>query len=414
MLLYKSLHYSNTFVGILGFLYLPYATVTLWAPVLDGRFRKRRIISYFGFGIAILFGLLTFSVSRWSRDLEITFPIIILVAFGGASFQSVGIRGFLLHALSKAQLPMLSAIAVASNRLGIVVGSSILITGAAILAEHLNIAQDAWVLVFGAITVIMLVGTAAHSVFLPKPPTDVAEHRRPLKEIYGEVVCAVREIPRLGAIVLFLLIYRFGEGLLVRMIIPFFMDNAKSGGLGFSVGATAFMTGSAGFVCTIIGGLLGGWIIKRYTLQRVMLPFSLCMLVPHFAYIYLESVHPTSVVLVHIGKVAFPVNFTVQLCICLESFGYGIGYSGSTYLQFLVCRGRYRASLYAFTNALVSVGWLLPLTLSGWLQSHLGYRGLFILSIVTALPGIACIYWLPLKILEKPVIEPSGAPAHAA
>jgi PAT family beta-lactamase induction signal transducer AmpG len=412
VLFYKSIGYSNTFVGALGLLYAPYATAFLWSPIFDREFTKRFLVVAVGLVLAVLFGLLAVLVASEVTSSWATLTVVGLIAIAGATYQTIAIKGFCLHALSKAELTILSGVGMAGGRVGIVFGSSLLVALSAYLTAHYGRPDLIWALVFGTLALTLLMGTVYHWFALSRPKTDVAGDSGTRRAAYVEVIREVSDVPRIGIITFFFLIYRFGEGLLVRMTVPFFLDSAQHGGLGYSVGTTAFMTGGAGFGFTILGGLLGAWIIKRFTLRRVMLPLALCMLLPHATYVYLAATRPSGLALIHLGSASFTFNPQVLTSICIEYLGYGLGYSGSTYLQFLVCRGRYRASLFAFVNALISIGWLLPLVFSGWLQARIGYQWLFVASIVAALPGTLCIFRLPIAKLEA--AEPRrGEPAPA-
>ena len=58
--------------------------------------------------------------------------------------------------------------------------------------------------------------------------------------------------------VTFVLLYRFGEGQLVKMAAPFLMDSIEAGGLGLSVTDVGYINGVIGLLALTAGGILGG------------------------------------------------------------------------------------------------------------------------------------------------------------
>ena len=74
-----------------------------------------------------------------------------------------------------------------------------------------------------------------HRFVLPRPaadrPGDVRDVPRFVREFLGTFGSFFRK-PRIAALLLFLLLYRFGEAQLVKMTAPFLLDARAAGGLG--------------------------------------------------------------------------------------------------------------------------------------------------------------------------------------
>ncbi len=60
-------------------------------------------------------------------------------------------------------------------------------------------------------------------------------------------------------------------------------------------------------------------------------------------------------------------------------------------------RPAFKASHYAITTAFMAAGIMLPGIASGYLQAWMGYENYFLMSSLAAIPGLATIYFLPLR-----------------
>ena len=80
------------------------------------------------------------------------------------------------------------------------------------------------------------------------------------------------EKPEIGIAVAFVLLYRFAEGQVVKLVIPFLVDPVEAGGLALTTGQVGIAYGTVGVACLTIGGILGGWLIARDGLGKWLWP----------------------------------------------------------------------------------------------------------------------------------------------
>jgi PAT family beta-lactamase induction signal transducer AmpG len=59
--------------------------------------------------------------------------------------------------------------------------------------------------------------------------------------------------------------------------------------------------------------------------------------------------------------------------------------------------GEYKTSFYAISTGIMAIGMMVPGFISGFLQQAFGYSGVFIASVITAVPGLIMILFLPYK-----------------
>jgi PAT family beta-lactamase induction signal transducer AmpG len=413
LMMYKALGYSNEFVGYTSLLLIPLSITFLWAPWLDSRFRKRSLTINLGMALAICFAALAVAVYAIPEQAWLSLLLLLLVAVLGASYQ-VARSGVCLHLLSQPQLAGFSGVGTASIRIGLIFAGGLLISVCSGFGQMCGNPPLTWALVFGVLATLSLGLAFYHGLILPRPASDVSW----AAEVHGEpgsirlVLRQLCELPGSRLIILLLLICNFGEGLLVRMAVPFLLDPRASGGLGFLPSEVAFMYSTVGMVCTISGGLLGGWLIMRCGLRRIMLPTAIGMTFFHVGYLYLALALPSAVASYDLSPVLravgfarewhFALNLRVQACIGVESFAYGLGSASAMYLIWLVgARVRLKAATSVLCGALSWIGLLVPYALSGVIQGHVGYFWLFVLSIVAGVPGILIIPFLPLHEWEE-------------
>lgn len=420
VLFYKSHGFSNAFIGYTGLLLIPYATAFLWAPWIDRVGTKRRWLLSFHFLLALGFGALALAVSQPQISVVLTLSLVTLLAIAGATTEA-SFHGYLLHAVPIQQLAVVSGFRVATVRVSQLLAAGLLVKVCMDFAARPDVAVDGWMLLFVLLGAVTLLAWFYHRTILPYPVTDHAVAQAPAEHgLYRKVLAEILRLPRVKVILAFLLLFRFGEGMVLRMVAPFLLDGGAAGGLGFSVGDVAFINGTVGVIFSIVGGIAGGWAIKQFGLRRMAFPFALVMTLPNLVFVWLAVTRPTltwtwdlSPVLGHSGSghaLAWTFNPAVAVGLAIEQTGYGLGYSVVMMTVVLASRGPYRTSIHALLLGISSVGWVVPVFLSGLIQTLVGYPAMFALGFFTLLPGLWLVRRLPIEELETEARRDTPAP----
>ena len=105
----------------------------------------------------------------------------------------------------------------------------------------------------------------------------------------------------------FVFFYRSSEGLLL-IEAPLFMQGCvEDGALQVSLKDMGVIDGTVSTLVSILGGLLGGAFISRFTLKRSLFILALCVNVPNACYVYLsQAVSPGHAL--SINEIAFIVS----------------------------------------------------------------------------------------------------------
>ena len=91
----------------------------------------------------------------------------------------------------------------------------------------------------------------------------------------GEAFATYFKQPRFGAILTFIIFYRFGEAMVFAMSALFILDKRSLGGMGVSVEQLGVIKGIAQSFGLVFGGLLGGWWIARVGLRKAFWPLTM-------------------------------------------------------------------------------------------------------------------------------------------
>ena len=198
-----------------------------------------------------------------------------------------------------------------------------------------------------------------------------------------------------GAILAFIVFYRFGEAMVFAMAALFILDKRELGGMGVSVEQLGAIKGIGQSPGLIVGGLLGGWFISRVGLRKAFWPLVVCMHLPNILYIWAAYTQP------HQGWL-YPVVFG-------EAFGYGVGFAGYfVYLMHVAQRGKFVTSHYAIGTGLGALFITFATILAGIVQSVFGYKGVFIAACLFTIPGTLTLLFIPMDSEETKKVKVAG------
>lgn len=233
----------------------------------------------------------------------------------------------------------------------------------------------AWSITLFVVAGLFLAFSCWHSLVLPRPPTDgpVVTRRSLLGEFFATLGSFFKKPGVLMALA-FILLYRFDEAQLVKVISPFLLDTREAGGLGLTTSQVGLVYGTFGILALTFGGLLGGFLAAKHGLKR-MLPIMICtMYLPKLVFVFLSFTQPE--------------NFLLTCAaVAVEQFGYGFGFTAFMLYLLYFADGPHRTAHYAICTGFMALGMMLPGMWSGWVADLVGYRHFFLWVIFSALPG---------------------------
>lgn len=231
----------------------------------------------------------------------------------------------------------------------------------------------AWLTVFAVLSAFFFVVAAYHSWALPRPASDglneagttAAGIFREFFETFKSFFCK----KQVWVAIAFMLLYRLPEAQLVKLINPFLLDPVDKGGLGLTTGQVGLVYGTVGIIGLTIGGIIGGIAAAKGGLKKWLWPMAWSMSLTCLTFVYLS--YATA-----------PSLLTVNICVFVEQFGYGFGFTA--YMLYLIyfSEGKHKTAHYAICTGFMALGMMLPGMAAGWLQETIGYRHFFIWTMI--------------------------------
>lgn len=390
LVMYKRLGIGNAEIALYtSGLYLPWVIKPFWSPLIDLLKTKRWWIVGMQFSISIALAGIAFALPM-PVFFRATLAVFWLMAFCSAT-HDIAADGFYMLGLDSEQQAFFVGIRSTFYRIATLAGQGLLVIGAGWLEKHpekvqaltdwlwpvygngmptdASVVPMAWSLTFYLTAAVFLGFAFYHRVVLPRPPSDgaaVSDARlknKFWKEFIVTFISFFRKKQTVAA-VLFMLLYRFPEAQLIKMVTPFLLDPRSEGGLGLTTSQLGWTYGTLGIAGLMLGGITGGIVISRGGLKKWIWPMACSITLPNLVYVYLSMFLPENA-------------YIVDACVFLEQFGYGFGFTA--YMLYLIyyAGGEYQTAHYAIATAFMALGLMLPGMAAGWLQQRLGYVGFF-------------------------------------
>ncbi len=382
VIIYKKMGIDNASIAFwTSWLYLPWVIKMFWGPLVDTRSTKRSWL----LSTQLTMGLALFFIAAVLRTEGFFFPSLaafVLAAFVSATYD-IACDGFYMLALSEQDQAYFVGLRAGFYRLAMIFGSGLLVYAAGAIETATGNIAGSWTAVLSLSGIIFLVAALYHFFILPRPAGDA---RRPREAAAGgnsfrEVFAAYFGQEKVGILIAFILLYRLGEAMLLKLVAPFLLDGKQAGGMGLTTSEVGLVYGTVGILCLVVGGIAGGWLISRFGLRRCLWPLAFVLNLPDLIYVYLAYVQPGL-------SMAY-------VLVALEQFGYGMGFTVFTVYLMYSAEGKYQTAHYAISTGIMALGMMLPGFLSGWLQEAVGYRVFFIIVCVLTVPGMLTIPFLP-------------------
>ncbi|MDI1335233.1 MAG: AmpG family muropeptide MFS transporter [Lacunisphaera sp.] len=374
VVMYKNLKVSNTDIALYtSWLYLPWVIKPLWSPLVDLFRTKRSWIVSLQLLLGASFALVALTVPV-AHVFQLTLAVFWLMAFSSAT-HDIAADGFYLLAMPAHQQAAFVGVRSTFYRLAMIAGQGGLVYLAGMLTDKTGDVRMAWTMVFAVLAVLFAVIGLYHLCLLPRPAADGPVGRgQPVLAGFVAVFGAFFRKPGIKATLAFLLLYRFAEAQLLKLVTPFLLDGRDIGGLGLSTQQVGIVYGTVGVIALTVGGITGGLIISRFGLRRLLWPMIVAMYSPNVVFIALAVAQPTSATV-------------VGTALALEQFGYGFGFTAYMMYMIMVADGEHKTAHYAICTGFMALGMMVPGMFAGWIQDHIGYLNFFIWVLVASIPS---------------------------
>ncbi len=385
---------SLTAIGLFGLVRASYSLKWCWSPLIDrlpipfltarlGRRRGWALLIQLLLALAIL----ALGMTDPKIDPVATALAAVVVAFLSAS-QDIVIDAYRIELL----LPEEQGAGAAATQWGYRFGMLASGAGALYAASY-----GGWHFAYAAMAALMLVGMLT-VWFTPEPggirppeplPGDTAAERVRAWFVRAAVAPFIDIFQRngaaqLGAIIVFIVLYKFGDALAGSMSNPLYVA------LGFTKVEVATVAKVYGVIATLAGVALGGVLVLRIGVFRALLFCGGLQALSNLMYaMQVWAGHDVAMLAVTIGG----ENLTG-------------GMASSAFVAYLsgLCSRDFTATQYALLSSLATVGLNVLAASGGYFAERLGWVPFFVLSTLACLPSLLILVW----IMNRPTV-PRGA-----
>ena len=389
---------DRTSIGFLSAVGLAYAVKVLWAPVVDrlqlpfltSRFGQRRGWMLFAQAL-VMTGLVVMAFSDPQNNLMQLALAAMLVAFSSAT-QDIAIDAYRIEAVDTERQGAMAATYIYGYRIAMIAA----VAGVLYVAEFLS-----WPLAYFAMAICMLVGVVT-VLLIDEPERQISPLTRELEEkmahaldadpranslwkrleawFVGAVAGPFAEFfARNGWRAVFILalvgVYLMSDYLLGIMAGPFYID------MGYSKIEIANIAKLFGIAVTIVGAGIGGVLVVRYGVMRMLFVGAVLLAVTNLGFAWLSASGEAE-------------TWRLAVVISLDNLSGGI--ANVVFIAYMsgLTNTAYTATQYALFSSLMKVPGKVAGLFSGVLVDTYGYTEFFIVAAASGIPAILLVAYL--------------------
>ena len=388
-LLYKDLGIGNAEITFwTGLIMLPWTLKFLWSPLLELYKTKKFFVVLTQVVSGVVFGLAAISL-HLPDFFAISIALFAVVALSGAT-HDIAADGTYMGVLSKEDQARWIGWQGAFYNIAKIFATGLLVWIAGIITPMVGV-LNAWTAILVFLCVVMTALGIYHYFILPtdgKHNDDKKSASETLKELW-DVLKEFVQKAHIIYYILFIIIYRLAEGFVMKVVPLFLHDPVSQGGLGLSNEQIGTYYGTFRAAAFVVGSILGGNVIARFGLKRVLFVLALIFNLPFLVYTFLAIYQPSSLWLIGGG-------------IVIEYFGYGFGFVGLTmFMMHQIAPGKNQMSHYAIASGIMNLSVMVTGMSSGKLTTLLGYEGFFLFVLIFIIPALLITWFVPFTYPDK-------------
>lgn len=392
VLMFKGLGIADSSIALwTSVIMFPWTLKFLWSPFLELVPSKRtivcltQIVSGVGLGcVAVALHLPFF--------FAVSIAVLAVVAFSGST-HDIALDGLYMAELSEQDQAKYIGWQGAFYNIAKLVATGLLVYIAGVLidekaasgASSHDAALYAWTVIMGFSAAMLILLGVYHRFSLPEGARPADAVRKPAGEELKEVIGDFFKKKNIWKYIAFIILYRLGEGFVMKIVPLFLKADRLSGGLGLSEQQIGLYYGTFGAAAFVLGSLLAGYYISHLGLKKALFSLVCIFNLPFLVYAWFAWTQPTSSLLIGSG-------------IVLEYFGYGFGFVGLTlFMMQQVAPGRHQMAHYAFASAIMNLSVMVTGAVSGFLSDAFGYKIFFLVVMLATVPVFVMSRIIPFR-----------------
>ena len=356
-------------IGIFSLVGIPYTVKFLWSPLMDrfvppwfGRRRGWMLATQ----LPLMFGIGAMGFASPQHAPWALAALALMVAFTSAS-QDIVVDAYRTDLLHEKERGAGAALFVFGYRIAMLVSGAV----ALILSDRIGW-QSTYLIMAGC----MIIGIIS-SVSGPETEKKIAPPKTLSEAVWGPLRDFFSR-PSAATMLLLIILYKLGDAYAGTMTTPFLIRGA-----GFSATDVGTVNKGFGLAALIIGAMFGGALMVRLGLYRSLLYFGLLQAVSNLSFMLLAWAGKSYPVMI------FAVGF--------ENLTGGMGTAAFVSLLMALCNHRFSATQYALLSSLASLSRTFISPSSGYLVESVGWAVFFLITAISALPGI----WMLMRLKQE-------------
>lgn len=385
---------DKTTIGFVSWVALAYGLKFIWSPLVDRmklplltRLLGQRRSWMLAAQIGVISGLLLMAVTDPASRLEWVVAYAVLTAFSSAT-QDITIDAWRIEAVEDDMQGAMAGTYQLGYRIGMIIAGSM----AFVIADYLS-----WPVAYLCMAVFMLVGVVSTLIIsepdhshrnqewaTEKRVLDLLERKQHLPEklrqiqawFVGAVICPFADFFNrhgLNALLIlaFIAVFRMSDITLGVMAFPFYQD------MGYSGTEIGLVSGFVGKFVTISGALIGGVLVVRYGVMKMLLAGAIIVIITNLLFAWLATQQP----------------LLTWLILVVSADNLAGGLAGTVFIAYLssLTNRVYTATQYALFSSIML---LLPKFVGGFsgvVVDASSYELFFIYAAALGLPAVILI-----------------------
>lgn len=363
-------------------LLIPWSLKPVFSLFMEAYGTKKHYVVLTEMVTAIMFGVIVF-VLPLPNAFTIALALMGIIAISGSMHDIAG-DGVYMEQLNTPTQSKYSGWQGAFYNMAKVLtnGGLVFLAGWLTTNYQMNKVQS-WQVIVAICGAIMLGLSLYHLIVLPKDKAKAESSFQDKKKELWNVVVSFFQKKYIWFYLIFIFLYRFAEGLAMKIAPLFLVAERSSGGIGLSKEQYGVAYGTFGAIAFIMGSVLAGYYISHFGLKKVLFSLACAFNIPFVVYLLFAIFQPENITLITAGIVG-------------EYFGYGFGFVGLIlFMMQQIAPGKHQMAHYAFANSLMNLGVMIPGMISGYLSDWLGYKDFFIVVMIMTIPAIIITKFVP-------------------
>lgn len=348
-------------IGFFSLVGQAYVFKFLWSPFMDrytpsflGRRRGWMLLTQ----IALVAGIAGMGFLNPNDHLWWLASLAVIVAFCSAS-QDIVFDAYKTDILKADERGTGAAVSVLGYRIAMLVSGG--------MALWLADKYIGWQNMYWLMAALMGIGILA-TLLAQEPETAV----KPPRTLYEAVIEPLSEFfSRNNAwlILLLIVLYKMGDAFALSLSTTFLIR-----GIGFDAGEVGLVNKTLGLAATIVGALLGGLLMRRWSLFKALMVFGILQGGSNIGYWYL-AISEQSI-------------YSMGAVVAFENICGGMGTAAFVALLMTLCHQSFSATQFALLSALSAIGRVYVGPVAGWYVESHGWEAFYLFSIIASVPGL--------------------------